>query len=91
MRAPKTPRSDLVHLNVTGDLCPNLLPRVLGLVAQFDLIPCGIALTRSRAQLRLALELDRPDHRRAEILLHKVEAIPTVRRAGLTDLHNRQR
>jgi hypothetical protein len=43
-RAPKTARPNLVRLHVSGDICPNLLPRLLGLVAQFDEIPYGIAL-----------------------------------------------
>jgi len=72
LRAAKTPRAALIRLHVTGDLCPNLLPRLLGLVAQFDLIPCDIALTKRVRSLRLALDLERADPRRAEILLHKV-------------------
>jgi hypothetical protein len=86
LRAAKTPRAALVRLHVSGDLCPNLLPRLLGMLAQFDLIPCGIALTKGARSLRLALDLDRADPRRADILLHKVEAIPTVRRARLTGI-----
>jgi len=82
-RAPKFSRPDLIRLHVSGDLCLNLLPRLLGLVAQFDAIPYGIALTRRQASLRLTVDLNRLEDRRAEILLNKVAEIPTVRQARL--------
>ncbi len=82
-RAPKTVRPTLVRLHVSGDVCPNLLPRLLGLVAQFDQIPYGIALTRFPAGLKLSIDLGRLEEARAEILLNKVSGIPTVRGARL--------
>jgi hypothetical protein len=84
--APKTARPDLVRLHVSGDICPNLLPRLLGLVAQFDEIPYGIALTRHRASLKLSIDLGRLEDPRAETLLNKVAGIPTVRGARLVAL-----
>ena len=85
-RAPKTARPNLVRLHVSGDICANLLPRLLGLVAQFDEIPYGIALTRHRASLKLSIDLGRLEDSRAEILLNKVAVIPTVRGARLVAL-----
>lgn len=85
-RAPKTVRPNLVRLHVSGDICPNLLPRLLGLVAQFDQIPYGIALIRHRASLKLAIDLGRLEDPRAEILINKVASIPTVRGARLVAL-----
>jgi hypothetical protein len=85
-RAPKTVRPNLVRLHVSGDICPNLLPRLLGLVAQFDEIPYGIALTRCRASLKLSIDLGRLADSRAETLLNKVAGIPTVRGARLVAL-----
>jgi len=85
-RAPKTARPKLVRLHVSGDICPNLLPRLLGLVAQFDEIPYGIALTRHRASLKLSIDLGRLEDPRAETLLNKVAGIPTVRGARLVAL-----
>jgi len=82
-RAPKTARPNLVRLHVSGDICPNLLPRLLGLVAQFDEIPYGIALTRHRVSLKLSIDLGRLEDQRAETLLNKVAGIPTVRGARL--------
>jgi hypothetical protein len=85
-RAPKTARPNLVRLHVSGDICPNLLPRLLGLVALFDEIPYGIALTRHRASLKLSIDLGRLEDPRAETLLNKVAGIPTVRGARLVAL-----
>jgi hypothetical protein len=82
-RAPKTARPNLVRLHVSGDICPDLLPRLLGLLAQFDEIPYGIALTRHRASLKLSIDLSRLEDPRAETLLNKVACIPTVRGARL--------
>jgi hypothetical protein len=62
---------------------PNLLLRLLGLVAQFDEIPYGIALTRHRASLKLSIDLGRLEDARAETLLNNVAGIPTVR--GVAD------
>jgi hypothetical protein len=79
LRAPKTARPNLVRLHVSGDICPNLLPRLLGLVAQFDEIPYSIALPLHWASLKLSIDLGRPEDSRAETQLNKVAGIPTAR------------
>ncbi|WP_242097730.1 hypothetical protein [Sphingomonas sp. CROZ-RG-20F-R02-07] len=45
-----------------------------------------MALTRTPATLSLSIDLDRPEGLRADILLNKIGAIPSVRRATLVKL-----
>ncbi len=80
------PCPNRVRFRIVGDICPNLLPRILGLLVQFETIPWSMALTRTPATLSLSIDLDRPEGLRADILLNKIGAIPSVRRATLVKL-----
>lgn len=79
----KTPRSKLVRLRVRADHCPQVLLRVLGLIAQQAVIPVTIAAERRTRELRFEIELDGLPDQSAKVLLAKVEAIVAVRSARI--------
>lgn len=79
------PETDcLYRFQVTTDLCPQALLRVLGLVAQNSLIPRSVACERRGDWLYAKLAIDGLSPARAEILRAKIEAIVTVREAFLS-------
>jgi acetolactate synthase regulatory subunit len=83
---PKVPRERLIRLDVEADLCPQVLLRVLGLVAQQWLIPLTITARSASDSIAIEVELDGAalSAERAEVLLYKIEAIVSVREARLT-------
>jgi hypothetical protein len=80
-RSAKRRNDQLVRLLVSTDICPQVLLRVLGLVAQHGAIPWSTSFERRRRSLFIEIEFDAASPERAEMLLHKVRAIPTVRSA----------
>lgn len=71
-------RVPLATLHVTAESCPQVLLRVLGLIAQQGLIPYAIDFTRSQHSMRFAVAIDSLPPQRLETLLWKVEGIPAV-------------
>ncbi len=69
--------------HVTADLCPQALLRILGLVAQNALIPRSMSCEHHDDRLDVRIAVDGLSPERAEILLHKISAIVTVREAVL--------
>lgn len=76
-------RSQLAVLQVSAHICPQVLLRVLGLVAQHGAIPYSIGFARRPRSLHVEIVIDSLDQRAAEILLHKIRAVPMVRTARL--------
>lgn len=62
---------------------PQVLPRICGLMAQFDMIPQQLCAQRTVSHLLVEVELLIDDARRLDILVEKIRAIVTVERATL--------
>jgi acetolactate synthase regulatory subunit len=75
-------------LEVTADHCPQVLLRVLGLIARHAAIPHGILIERDQSSLRIEVEVDAlaPAHLRT--LNFKIEDIPTVRSSRIRDVRS---
>ena len=80
---PKIARERIARISVYAMLCPQLLPRVLGLVAQHALVPLTIMSQRRRTTMRLDIEVDGLPEAATAILVEKIRAIITVRSAQL--------
>ncbi|OJU20174.1 MULTISPECIES: hypothetical protein [unclassified Sphingomonas] len=79
----KVPRERIVTLSVAADLCPQALLRVLGLIAQHNILPLSIAAERLEGVQHFAVDVDNlPDHALA-VLLAKIEAIVAVQSASV--------
>jgi hypothetical protein len=74
---------DLHCFQITADLCPQALLRILGLVAQLTLIPRSVSCERHDDRLHARLAIDGLSPERAGILLAKISMIVTVREALL--------
>lgn len=79
----KRRRNQLAILRVSAYICPQVVLRVLGLVAQHGAIPYSIGFARRPRSLRVEIVIDSLDQSAAEILLHKIRAVPMVRTARL--------
>ncbi|WP_296614642.1 hypothetical protein [Sphingomonas sp.] len=79
----KTPRSELVSLEIETDDCPQVLLRILGLIARDGSIPATIGATRSDDRIAIAIELDRVTETAGERIALKVCELPTVRKVWL--------
>jgi hypothetical protein len=78
------PAPNCLHcFQVTADLCPQVLLRILGLVAQHTLIPHSVVLERHEDRIDARIAVDGLSPERAEILLAKISTIVTVREAIL--------
>lgn len=82
-RDSKTARGQLIWLQVVADHCPQILLRVLGLVARHGAIPHTIVFERRPRSLRIEVAVDALGPGTLENLAHKVGTIPTVRSARL--------
>ncbi|MCW6534020.1 hypothetical protein [Sphingomonas lycopersici] len=78
----KVPRERIVTLSVAADLCPQALPRVLGLIAQHNILPLSIAAKRREAVQHFAVDVDNPPDQALAVLLAKIEAIVAVQSAS---------
>lgn len=87
-RSAKRRNDQLVRLRVSADICPQVLLRVLGLVAQHGAIPWSTSFEQRPRTLHVEVLFDIQNRDRAEILLRKVQAIPTVRLARLFAVHS---
>lgn len=74
---------DLHCFQITADLCPQALLRILGLVAQLTLIPRSVVCERVDDRLHARIAVDGLSPERAGILLAKISTIVTVRDALL--------
>lgn len=74
MTAPSTWR-----FVIAGSACPQLLPRVLGLFAQRELIPREVAIYSDADTLDIKVVQDALDPRHAEIMAAKMCALVMVR------------
>lgn len=79
----KTPPAQLARFAIDADHCPQVLLRILGLMARDGTVPVTIAVTREADMLRIAIELDGATLQRCETLLAQIDAMPAVRDAQL--------
>lgn len=79
----KTPRTDLVLLEVDADDCPQVLLRVLGQISRDGSIPVTIKASRTEDGVAIAVELDRTCSIESERIAIRVRQIPTVREVRL--------
>ncbi|RSU30599.1 hypothetical protein CA223_15225 [Sphingomonas koreensis] len=79
----KTPRAELVILQVDADDCPQILLRVLGIISRNGSIPATISATRSDDRIEIAIELDGISGSIGERIARKVAEFPAVRKVLL--------
>lgn len=77
----KVSRERLARLEVETAICPQVLLRVLGLLAQRWIVPFTIAATRRDEFIALVVEMEALPSDQAEALVAKIEAIMMVRSA----------
>jgi acetolactate synthase regulatory subunit len=74
---------EVARLTIEADRCVELLPRVLGVLAQQSLIPAGLSFQALEDSLSLTLDLDDPEPRAASLLIGRIERIVAVRSVTL--------
>lgn len=70
---------EVARLTIEADRCVELLPRVLGILAQQSLIPAAISFQGLDDSLSLTLDLDNPEQRTASLLVGRIERIVAIR------------
>ncbi len=70
---------EVARLTIEADRCVELLPRVLGILAQQSLIPAAISFQGLGDSLSLTLDLDNPEQRTASLLVGRIERIVAIR------------
>lgn len=78
----KVPRERIVTLSVAADPCPQLLIRVLGLIARHGIVPLSIAAEMRETVHYVAVDIDGVSAQ-MKALLAKIEAMVTVRSASV--------
>lgn len=81
----KVRREDIVRLTVETEICPQVLLRVLGLLAQRCIVPLTMEAQRSADGMRLEVDMELPADGDSETLTAKIEAIVMVRSARLLE------
>lgn len=71
----------VTRFDVTADLCPQVLLRILGLVAQHSLVPLGVSVRRRMDRLDASIRVTGLSPHAADVLLAKIAAIVAVREA----------
>lgn len=79
----KTPCAELTRLDIEADDCPQVLLRVLGLVARDSTIPVTIEASRLADGIAIALELDGLTAQASELVAHRIAGFPAVRKISL--------
>lgn len=83
MPSTKTPRGHITMLQVETQHCPQVLLRILGLVAVHDRIPLTIASCRDETTQHIAIGLDSLPEQVGAILLNRVRNMVPVVKAEL--------
>ena len=84
--ATKTPCEQLARFDIEADHCPQVLLRVLGVMARDGTVPVTIAVTRTLEAIEIVIELDGATAARCEHLKYRVEEFPAVRRVALSSI-----
>ena len=74
---------EVARLTIEADRCVELLPRVLGVLAQQSLIPAAISFQALDDSLSLTLDLDSPEQPTACLLVGRIERIVAIRSVTL--------
>jgi acetolactate synthase regulatory subunit len=74
---------EVARLTIEADRCVELLPRVLGVLAQQSLIPAAISFQALDDSLSLTLDLDSPAQPTACLLVGRIERIVAIRSVTL--------
>ena len=77
----KVPRHRVARLVVVADICPQVFLRVLGLLAQRDIVPLSIRFDHRPRSLRFEIDVNLRGAADAEIIAAKVGTIVRVRSA----------
>lgn len=83
-QAAKTPREQLARFSIDADHCPQVLLRVLGLMARDGTVPVTVAVTRAADNILIEVELDGASATRCEHLKLRIEEFPSVRKVLLS-------
>jgi acetolactate synthase regulatory subunit len=81
--AVKIPRDQMVRLEVEAEICPNVILRVLDILAHRSLIPFSIETARAEDGIRLAVEIEPLSGAELSMLTSKIAAIIFVRSARI--------
>lgn len=79
----KTPSADLVLLEIETDDCPQVLLRVLGVVARDGTIPVTIEAARLEDGLAIAIGLDGMSAPARQTIAYRVAGYPAVRKVSM--------
>lgn len=74
---------EVARLTIEADRCVELLPRVLGVLAQQSLIPAAISFQALDDSLSLTLDLDSPAQPTTSLLVGRIERIVAIRSVTL--------
>ncbi|MCW3838096.1 hypothetical protein ACFQ1E_18655 [Sphingomonas canadensis] len=66
------------RFEIAGDACPQLLNRLLGLLAQQDRVPDSVIARREGDMLSIGIAIDGIDPHRAEIIAEKMRSMVSV-------------
>lgn len=81
--ASATLQPEVARLTIEADRCVELLPRVLGVLAQQSLIPAAISFQALNESLSLTLDLHDPEQRTVSLLVGRIERIVAIRSISL--------
>ena len=77
----KSPRSQIARLRVTTDICPQVFSRVLGLIAQQDIVPVAMNFEHRARSLRFEIAVAGLAPHPAALIAAKVGEMVRVRSA----------
>lgn len=80
----KAPRATLRRLSVEASECEQFLPRLLGIVANYALIPASIDYARTADGLRVDIVVADVDERTAGLLEGRIGRLIQVRQTSVT-------
>lgn len=80
-RRTKAPQDSLARLRVEAQLCPQVMMRVLGLIAQQAIVPATIQFERRARTVRFEIGVNGLSDQSEQTLLEKVRMIVSVRDA----------
>lgn len=84
MTAPAaSPATVSASFTVLGDLCPQLLSRVIAHFAQLNLVPSAIRAEQREGGLMVAIEQPGLSAHQAEVIAEKIRSIVTVTSVAL--------
>lgn len=81
----KPPRETLWRFEIEGSPCPQLLPRVLGVIARHDLVPVTIHYQAGARDVRLVISVEAGGDRMAALIATAMRRVMNVREVTVHD------